>query len=224
MSINLENLPIDMSIQIFSHLDPQDLARCEQVSKRLRIISNDKILWEQIRERMFPETAVPSDSSAKKCVVDYIKDSVYSFDEIVARIAKFASKVRLNQIGRFTCAFPKDPECILSVTFGYGAINQYGEPQTKDSYIFRGQLKESNSDDNILTSSDNHNRNCINDVTIILPTSILFNDKNITNKIKTITCNRLSSLQSQQIRIYTIRAVIIVALSILAIVGIISSR
>ena len=47
-SFQLENLPDEILLKIFSYIDFQELLQCGQVSKRIRTICSDKSFWEDI--------------------------------------------------------------------------------------------------------------------------------------------------------------------------------
>ena len=46
--LNLEDLPDEVILKLFSYLDTADLIRCGHLSKRLRAISSDESLWQKM--------------------------------------------------------------------------------------------------------------------------------------------------------------------------------
>ena len=46
-SLQLESLPDEILLEIFSYMDFQELLLCGQVSKRIRAICSDKSFWEE---------------------------------------------------------------------------------------------------------------------------------------------------------------------------------
>ena len=44
----LEDLPNEVLLKVFSYLEPVDLIQCGQLSKRLRAICHDKSLWQKV--------------------------------------------------------------------------------------------------------------------------------------------------------------------------------
>ena len=48
-SVQLEDLPDEMIVQVLQNLDIKDLINCGMVSKRFRAIYRDESLWEKIR-------------------------------------------------------------------------------------------------------------------------------------------------------------------------------
>ena len=47
-SLQFQDLPNEMILQVLKNLDIEDLLRCGLVSKRIRTISRDESLWEKI--------------------------------------------------------------------------------------------------------------------------------------------------------------------------------
>lgn len=102
MSIRLDPLKYvaeGNKLQILSHLNPQELVQCCQVSKEWSRLASDGSLW----RGFFPEKAIPLGVNVKKYIDGH---AVKSEDEAMQRIQEFANKVLLNQKGTFTCFFP----------------------------------------------------------------------------------------------------------------------
>ena len=47
--MQLESLPDELLLKIFSYMNMQELLQCGQVSKRIREICSDKSLWEETK-------------------------------------------------------------------------------------------------------------------------------------------------------------------------------
>ncbi len=65
----LARLPEEVSLNIFSFLDSQDLAQCSQVNTLWHILANDDSLW----ERFLQESSIPLEGSAKERFVEMLE-------------------------------------------------------------------------------------------------------------------------------------------------------
>ena len=45
---SIQDLPDEIMLKVINYLDTKDLIKCGQVSKRIRIISRDQILWRNL--------------------------------------------------------------------------------------------------------------------------------------------------------------------------------
>ena len=45
---SIQDLPDEIMLKVINYLDRKDLIKCGQVSKRIRIISRDQILWRNL--------------------------------------------------------------------------------------------------------------------------------------------------------------------------------
>ena len=46
-TINLQDMPMEVFLKIFSYLDTKDLFKCNQVCKRFKSICCDELLWKK---------------------------------------------------------------------------------------------------------------------------------------------------------------------------------
>ena len=52
-----QNLPDEITLKVLSYLDVKDLLCCGQTSKRIRAVSHDQTLYQEIRKRSYGETS-----------------------------------------------------------------------------------------------------------------------------------------------------------------------
>ena len=48
-NIKIDNLPDELILKVLSYLEIIDIVRCSQTSRRIRIITHDKSLWQFLR-------------------------------------------------------------------------------------------------------------------------------------------------------------------------------
>ena len=78
-SMQLESLPNEMLLEIFSYMSMQELLQCGQVSKRIREICSDKSLWEDtdlIQKRVKAEfiKSILDRNCEELCIMDTVID------------------------------------------------------------------------------------------------------------------------------------------------------
>ena len=123
MSVKLDPMTIvaeENSLQTLSYLDSNDLAQCCKVSKTWNRLASDDSLW----KHLFQGIEMPSNVGLKKYLDTH---AVTSKEDVLKRIQEFADKLKLNQKGSFTCFFPFNPECKISIELGYVQVKNGSE-------------------------------------------------------------------------------------------------
>ena len=57
-SMNLQNMPDEILIKVFSNLEMRELLVCGRVSKRIGNLCHDRALWKNVRKSMEEKTNV----------------------------------------------------------------------------------------------------------------------------------------------------------------------
>ena len=57
-SMNLQNMPDEILIKVFSNLEMRELLVCGRVSKRISNLCHDRALWKNVRKSMEEKTNV----------------------------------------------------------------------------------------------------------------------------------------------------------------------
>lgn len=122
--------PKDVALLILRNLNEQDLAICCMVSKIWKERASDNSLWRNI----FPELNLWGDDI--KGYVDEI--AVKSIGGVLQLFRQTLSDAPPDQIVRFMCLFPFNPERVIEFTFGYGNVNPANRktPDIKEYCIF----------------------------------------------------------------------------------------
>jgi len=115
VDISRENLPAyvleqipELALQIFSHLSMHDLLKLSQVSKNIRLLSEENSLWKKIFNIKLPE----KENSIKKFIYDnyiqkYEKDHrLSSKSRVIELLQKVLNTMDRNTQLEFECKYP----------------------------------------------------------------------------------------------------------------------
>lgn len=96
----------DIIHSVMSYLKPKDLGRCAQVCKLWLRLSEDKSLWKQLWLNISEVSLLENEELSKWTIIKHIKHSAVSFEEVMAKVVKFAETVPLHENARFIAKFP----------------------------------------------------------------------------------------------------------------------
>lgn len=121
MSVSTDPLSFNdaIGLHILSFLDPNDLGRCAQVSKGWKRLSDDNVLWKQTWDKI---SNMPRPAGEECLKGTIIKLCAVSFEQIIAKVMKFAKTVPLHEIRHFSVFFPLMNETQISVHVGRGDV------------------------------------------------------------------------------------------------------
>ena len=99
-SMQLESLPNEMLLEIFSYMSMQELLQCGQVSKRIREICSDKSLWEDtdlIQKRVKAEfiKSILDRNCEELCIMDTVIDGFVKLNR-PSKLAHLSIKSFIN--------------------------------------------------------------------------------------------------------------------------------
>ncbi len=114
-------LPYDASSRIFFYLDVQQLGRCCLVSKAWSEFASRDSFWIPL----LAYENVPRKTTLKSYCMQHSISSMYA---LVMHIQEFIKYTKPNQIGKFTCIFPHNPDYSINLEWGYGQVNSKKEP------------------------------------------------------------------------------------------------
>ena len=144
----IAQIPEEMSFQIFSDLNINDLASACQVNKEWRRMASDNCLWKPF----FSTITIPANENIKEWLAEH---AVKSRDEILQKVKKFASDVSLSKRGFFNCLFPFNPEYVVTAELGSGKFDPQSEPDVRKICIFVKKMPD--DQENLYNTWKRHN-------------------------------------------------------------------
>lgn len=114
MSSQINSFPDELLINIFSHLNPAELATTGLVSKKWHEVSCDDSLWKDLFKDFSEEF---KDTQGFRNALFKMK-KITNYEEIIADFEAFSGSVEENQAADYECFFLKNPDCFLNIEFG----------------------------------------------------------------------------------------------------------
>lgn len=132
-----EAFPEEISLNILANLDARCLGRFCRVSRSANRLASDDKLWKML----FAELKTPS-TEVKAHLYVFLSRAVWSNEELLKRVQKFADKIQGNQLGMLKCKFPYNPDYWITVGYDYASDFTNSNFGTKIGKIFRQSPSE----------------------------------------------------------------------------------
>lgn len=115
----LVRFPIEINININSHLNLLELTTCCGVSKKWKKLASKNMFWAEAGKLVKPE--LPEGIKYKNY---FDNRAVKSFDGIIFKLEKFLEGIPIDQKGRFTCQFLYNPQYYIRLEVGVGKFTE----------------------------------------------------------------------------------------------------
>lgn len=113
MNLQINDFPDELLINIFSHLNPNELANASLASKKWHNISCDDLLWKEL----FKGVPVDNDDNGFRNALFQMK-KITDYQQVIEDFEAFSDTVEENQKADYECLFLKNPGCFLNIKFG----------------------------------------------------------------------------------------------------------
>jgi hypothetical protein len=148
----VENLPTEVSCQIFSNLSPSDLGRCCQVNSTWRNVASSDDVW---RETAIWKQTLEEEPSAIFVPGNTIKAKIQSIEsttlrsnvEIIKRIQEFVGMIPFGQNARFICYIRENHDSYVLTPL---SIEIIGNPENRTVFDFEEETFAVNGLDGLL--------------------------------------------------------------------------
>ncbi|CDR33467.1 F-box protein [Criblamydia sequanensis] len=115
MNVSINTFPEELLINIFSYLEPKELANTALVSKKWNTLSCDNSLWKIVSERIPLE--LEYGEKGIKHALSKIRQ-ITNYHELMEDFKTFSESIEENQTAFYECLFVKNSPCYFNIEFG----------------------------------------------------------------------------------------------------------